>query len=248
MLGNFERNSFLVQLKSRVKKSFHILLLWALLPMISSAQENAVERDGYFWGFYEFEFEVHKDWVFNFKNQVRLNENATRFDYSAFDLGLTYEAAKWVKLTATYRYSLKNHWRDKWLNRHQFRGTISLRHRIDDFKFYNRSRFQTGVEDAFGIGETGASDFFYRNRTRVKYNITNRWDVYAFFEAYFRMGPVEAGDDYVYRTRFGAGANYEINSRESIRIFVVQDEQVRRSRPSQRYFVGFGYMRTIDLH
>lgn len=225
-----------------------ILIFCLLLPVVASAQENAVERDAYFWGYYEFEFELPKDFVANFKNQVRLNENATRFDYTAIDLGLLHKTAKWLRLSATYRYNLKNHWRDGWLNRHQIRGDISVRHKFNDFKVYNRSRFQTGVEDAFGnTAEVGASDWFYRNRTRVKYYINKRWDIYAYFEAYFRMGAKAPAEQYIYRTRVSVGANFELNSRESIRFFLVQDDQERRSRRSQRYFIGFGYNRTIDL-
>lgn len=225
-----------------------ILILCLLLPEVAFAQENAVERDAFFWGYYEFEFELPKDFVANFKNQVRLNENATRFDYTAIDVGLLHKTARWLRLSATYRYNLKNHWRDGWLNRHQIRGNISLRHRFDDFKVYNRSRFQTGVEDAFGAAsEVGTSDWFYRNRTRVKYYINKRWDVYAYFEAYFRLGAKEPAEQYIYRTRVSVGANFALNSRESIRFFLVQDEQERRNRRSQRYFIGLGYNRTIDL-
>ncbi len=215
--------------------------------MLSFSQEDAVERDAFFWGYYEFEFDVHNDWSIGFKNQMRLNENASRFDYTALDVGVEHKTTKWLRLSATYRYSLKNHWRDGWLNRHQLRGNILFRHKINDILFDNRNRFQTGLEDTFGDAESGDNNIFYRNRTRVKIDLSARWDVYAYFEAYFRIGPVGADDGYIYRTRFGAGANYTINSRESIRLFVVQDEQVRRSRPSQRYFIGFGYNRTFDL-
>lgn len=217
------------------------------MPFIVSAQEDPVERDAYFWGYYEFIFELDKKWSLDFKNQVRLNENATRFDYTAVDAGVSYDLTKWLDLNLTYRYNLKNHWSDGWQHSHQLRGNIQFSHGIGDFKFYNRSRFQTGVEDSFDL-TAAADDLFYRNRTRVKYDIGSRWDIYAYFEAYFRMGPPEPDEGSIYRTRVSAGANFEVNSRESIRFFFVQDEQVRRSRPSQRYFFGFGYTRNIELH
>lgn len=231
-----------------MRKMRFILIFCLLLPVIASAQEDAVERDAYFWGFYEFEFELPKDFVANFKNQVRLNENATRFDYTAIDVGLLHKTKKWLRLYVTYRYSLKNHLEDGWLNRHQIRGNISLRHKFEHFKIYNRNRFQTGIEDAFSANdEVGTTEWFYRNRTRVKYYINKRWDVYAFFEAYFRLGAKEPSEQHIYRTRVSVGANFELNSRESIRFFLVQDEQERSNRRSQRYFIGLGYNRTIDL-
>lgn len=224
-----------------------LLSLLTILPATLSAQEDAVERDAYFWGYYEFAFEFHKDWSIDFKNQVRLNENATRFDYTAVDLGLSHKTTRWLRLSATYRYNLKNDLESGWLSRHQFRGNILFRHRFDDLLIDNRNRFQSGVEDVFGGADVSSNNFFYRNRTRLKYDFSARWSVYAYFEAYFRLGPVEQDEGYIYRTRFGAGADYTINSRESIRLFVVQDEQVRGGRPSQRYFVGFGYSRTFEL-
>lgn len=231
-----------------MKKWGSILLCLLILPVALLAQEDPVERDAYFWGYYEFEFELPKDFVANFKNQIRLNENSTRFDYTAVDVGLLHKTARWLRLSVTYRYNLKNHLEDGWLNRHQIRGNISLRHKFENFKVYNRSRFQTGIEDAFGPNEgIGATDWFYRNRTRVKYYVNKRWDIYAYFEGYFRLGVKEPEEHYIYRTRFSVGANFEINSRESVRFFLVQDEQERGNRRSQRYFVGIGYNRTIDL-
>lgn len=231
-----------------LKRPFFFGLALALLPFGANAQESSVERDLYFWGYYEFEFVLHKDWNILFKNQVRLNENVSRFDYTAIDLEIEHETADWLRLSATYRYNLKNDLEDGWLNRHQVRGTASLRYEVDDFRFYNRSRIQTGVEDAFGVAEVSNNDLFYRNRTRVKYSITNRWDVFGYFESYWRLGARAPDEGYIFRKRYGLGADFEVNSRESIRFFYVMDEQIRNSRPSWRYFMGFGYSRTFDLN
>lgn len=229
-----------------VRKRASILIL-ALLPLMISAQESPVERDIFFWGYYDLSFELHKKWSIDFKNQIRLNENATRFDYTAADLGVSYEAARWLDLNVTYRYSLKNHWRDGWRHSHQFRGNVSLTYRLGDFRFYNRNRFQTGMDDSFDLSEV-TDDFYYRNRSRVKYDINKQWDVYAYFEPYFKIGPIEANERRIHRTRTSVGVNYELNSRESIRLFFVHDEQIRRGRPSHRYFIGFGYSRDIKLN
>lgn len=217
------------------------------------AQENTAspspnaEHDLYFWGYYEFSLDISKKFNLNYKNILRLNENITRFDYTAFNLELEYRHAKWMKVYAAYRFNVKNHWRRGWESRHQIRGTVSLRHKFEKFKIYNRSRIQTGVEDAFGDEEVGNTDLFYRNRTRIKYYIDERWDVFAYFEGYFRLGVPEPDDNRIYRKRYGAGLNFQVNPREQYRLFFVTDQQVRRGRQSHRYFIGFGYTRNIEL-
>lgn len=230
-----------------MKKAIITGLTALLLPWGVHAQEESVERDLYFWGYYSFEFVVHKDWNILFKNQVRLNENISRFDYTAIDVEIEHETADWLRLSATYRYNLENDIEDGWLNNHQLRATASLRYDWEDFRIYNRNRVQTGVEDALAAGEVTNNDLFYRNRTRLKYELSRRWEVYGFFEAYFRLGAPEPDEGFIYRKRYGLGADFEVNSRESIRLFYVWDEQVRGGRPSFRYFIGFGYSRSIDL-
>lgn len=221
-----------------------------ILVLVSShlaAQEQKVERDLYFWGYYDFAFRLHKDWNVMVKNQVRLNENISRFDYTTLDAEVEYGAFKWLSLSATYRYTLKNHLKDGWRSEHQVRGTADLSYSLGDFKLYNRNRVQTGVDDVVGNEEASFSKLFYRNRTRVKYAISRRWDAYAYFEAYFRVGVRAPSDGYVYRKRYGAGIDFEVNPRESVRLFYIMDDQIRGGRPSYRYFVGFGYSRKIDL-
>lgn len=211
------------------------------------AQEQNVQRDLYFWGYYDFEFQLHKDWNVALKNQIRLNENVSRFDYTTLDAEIEHETFKWLSLSATYRYTLKNHLKDGWRSEHQVRGTADFSHKLGNFKLYNRNRIQTGVDDVIGDEEASFSQLFYRNRTRVKYSISRRWDAYAYFEAYWRLGVRKPDDGYVYRKRYGAGIDFEVNPRESVRLFYIMDEQVRNSRPSFRYFIGFGYSRTFDL-
>lgn len=223
-----------------------IVILLCVSQKAHAQEPGAIREDLQSWNYYELQFRVHKKWQLNFKNQIRLNENLTRFDYSAFNFELEYRAARWLKFYGSYRYNIKNHIRDGWLNRHQIRGTASLRHRIGDFKFYNRNRIQTGVEDALGESAETNSDLFYRNRTRVKWNFSLRWDVYAFFEAYWRLGAAPPSEGFFYRKRFSVGTNYVLSSRESLRFFIIYQEQVRRSRPDHRYVFGVGYTRTFD--
>lgn len=221
--------------------------IFVLIALQLNAQEQKVQRDLYFWGYYDFEFQLHKDWNVELKNQIRLNENISRFDYTTLDAAIEHETFKWLSLSATYRYTLKNHIEDGWKSEHQVRGTADFSYTIGNFKLYNRNRFQRGVDDIAGSEEASFSQVFYRNRTRVKYEIARRWDAYAYFEAYWRLGARAPGDGYVYRKRYGAGIDFEVNPRESVRLFYIMDEQVRSSRPSFRYFIGFGYSRTIDL-
>jgi len=230
-----------------------VLLVFLLLSKLALAQSEGgegpdVRRDAQTWNYYELAFRVHKKWQLNFKNQIRLNENMTRFDYTAFNFEANYRAARWLRVSGSYRFNIKNHWRDGWLNRHQVRATASLRHRIGDFKFYNRNRIQTGVEDAFSESDETDSNLFYRNRTRVKWTVTERWDVYGFFEAYWRLGKAPVSEGLLYRKRYSVGANYVLSSRESLRVFAVYQDQVRRRRPDQRYVLGIGYTRTFKTY
>lgn len=232
----------------RIKPLLILLIFLISLSPAKGQEAGDVNRDMLFWGFYEFGFRMHRQWAVNFKHQFRLNENISRFDYSAIDAELEFRQSRFLRLYASYRLNTRNHWRDGWRWSQQIRATASLRFNAGDFRFYNRSRLQSGLEDVFDRELNDFNSIFYRNRTRVKYSIDERWDVYAFYEMYFRLGIKHPDESSINRHRYSVGCNFQYNPRENVRVFVMYQDQVRNDRPDQRYFIGVGYTRTIKLY
>jgi hypothetical protein len=214
-----------------------------------SAQEAELRRlprqDAAVWAYYEFEYKLKKRWYVHYKNQYRINENISRFDYTFFDVGLDYQPKKWLNISGAYVFNLKNHYKRGLLFRHQVYANATFKYRFGDFRISSRNQIQTNIEDVFSAEEMDAQSLFYRNKIGLRWYVHKKWRIQTTGEVYFRLGIRPPHEDYIYRQRYILGITHRISKRDQIELYYLFQRQIRQRRPDYIYVIGVGYSRTL---
>lgn len=215
--------------------------------MLFPAASIAQTKDAALWASYSLDRKLSKQFYWHFSTQYRINENFTRFDYMFYDIGLNFKPTKNIEIEGAYVWNFKNSTRRKGLdNRHQFYTNAILGFNVGDFKINNRNRFQSSLEDENLAAEPdGLPDFFYRNKTTVRYKALNEIMPFIYSEFYFRLNHKQIWEDPVYRTRYGIGLEYKISKRKRIELYYMIQRQIRRKQPDYIYVIGIGFEQTI---
>lgn len=222
--------------------------LLVVLCVLMAVPALGQRSDAMFWGSFAIDKDLDKNTQFNFKTQGRLNNNYSSFDYAFFDFGVSRKFAKWVKADIAYVYNTKRVFfgdSHVMLPRHQVYATVVLRQKFGKFKIMNRNRFQTELEDGQFGEDSQNTDYFYRNKTTLRYKVNKTWLPYTSYEMYYRLSGFRANEPTIYRHRVSVGTYYYISKRRRIDIYYLVQLQQRRSQPDYRHVIGLSYERSL---
>lgn len=195
---------------------------------------------------YSLDKKINKEWYWHFSTQYRLNNNFSRFDYMFYDVGLNFKPTKNTEFEAAYVWNFKNSIERKGLdNRSQFYASIFWGIRAGVFKINNRNRIQSSLEDENLTDGNSRSDFFYRNKTSIRYKDLDDFTPFAYVELYWRLNNKNVWENTIYRTRYGIGLEYKISKRKRIELYYMIQQQIKRRQPDYIYIIGLGFEQTI---
>jgi len=210
------------------------ILFFNALIFNSFSQRN----DAALWAGIELDKGIYKKLDGHLKMAGRLNENFTHADYSFIDLGVDFKLNKYIGVTSAYVMNFKNsRMGNDWNTRHQWYGNVKLKYKLGDFKFTNRNQLQTNLEDS----RTNRGDWFYRNKTKITYQINKQFSPYIGYEAYFLLGYKPQNERGTYRNRYTAGLEYSLNKRSSFSLGYLVQTQTRRNAPDRIFAITAGY-------
>jgi hypothetical protein len=222
-----------------------VALFVLLISAISSIGDLYAQRsDAMFWASLALDKDLDKKTQFNFKTQGRMRDNYRSFDYAFFDFGLSRKVVKGVKVDLAYVFNTKRVFFGEqhiMLPRHQVYGTVRLSRKWNTLKLMNRNRIQTQLEDGQFVETTKNTDYFYRNKTTLRWRPNKTWMPYCSYEAYFRLTGFRAHEPDVYRHRFSAGTYYYLSKRRRIDVYYLYQRQQRQSQPDHRHAIGISY-------
>lgn len=228
-----------------------IALMMAFVCWLSPAL-NAQRSDAMIWASYALDKDLDKKTQFNFKTQGRMRENWSTFDYAFFDFGFSRKVIKGLKVDLAYVFNTKRTFLGKrhvMLPRHQVYGTVRYAFKFGpdrQFKFMNRNRLQTQLEDGQFDEEVNAPfDYFYRNKSTIRWRPNKTWMPYTSYEMYFRLSGFRANEPQIYRHRFSLGTYYYISKRRRIDVYYLYQLQQRRGQPDMRHAIGVSYERSL---
>lgn len=181
-----------------------------------------------------------------------MRDNWSTFDYAFFDFGFSRKLVKGLKVDLAYVFNTKRRFfgkRHVMLPRHQVYGTIRYAFKFGSerqFKVMNRNRFQTQLEDGqFDEDINAPFDYFYRNKSTLRWRPNKTWMPYASYEMYFRLSGFRANEPQIYRHRFSVGTYYYISKRRRVDFYYLFQLQQRRSQPDMRHAIGISYERSL---
>ncbi len=173
---------------------------------------------------------LNKNHEFYAKFQSRLSDNFSTYNYSFVDFGLSNRITKNIKFDFSYVLNTRRRYENEgfvYIPRHQIYANITFKRNIMRFRIANRNQVQTDLEDGNFDGSRMGTDYFYRNKTTIKYKTSKKIEPYIYYEWYLRMNHQRDREDFIYRQRMSAGLEYRISKRKSISCFYMLQRQIR---------------------
>lgn len=183
------------------------------------------------------------------KTQVRFMDNFQSFTYNFIDVGISNRITKGISIDISYVLNTRRRYVTEsfvYQPRHQVYGNITFKKEIGKWRLANRNQFQTDLEDGqFSTSYNGSMDYFYRNKSTIKFKPNKKIEPYVFYEMYFRMNNKRDWEDAIYRHRICGGIEYNLTKRKSISCYYLFQQQVKRKGPDYVNAIGIAYNYTF---
>lgn len=146
--------------------------LFLMTLMLAPAQANAQNTTDFGAQLSaEYQQKAFNNWFFSVKEEVRFNENVSRYARSKTMLGVDYKLPRYGLKIGGGVYYL-NRYTDKNIYRNKYRFDVNISYKYDyrNWDFAYRMRFQWLFHDETRSYHNYTPDFYWRNRASVAYS------------------------------------------------------------------------------
>lgn len=162
------------------------------------------------------------------EEQLRLRGNSSQLRQLFTDAGIQYEVIKNLSVSGNYRYIIKPFRIDQRLY-----TDISYSWKKKNFKITPRIRLQ------HEFVKNNIANNYIRPKIEFEYKVTKTFKPFIsgelFYHALYYKGSVF--DEY----RLSAGASYDFNKKNSLKLFYLQQQQFNVNAAQQNHVLGVGY-------
>ncbi|PWH86114.1 DUF2490 domain-containing protein [Brumimicrobium oceani] len=215
---------------------YFLFLLLLVLSTIASAQ---ITEDARLWTGISISKEFN-DLEFTLGTEYRLDENFSHTDKVLGEIGAEYKLSKRFSAGANYRYARDNDYEEySYELSHRFDIGVEYDIKFWEFKFKNRVKYQIQTAP---IEENNPT--YIRNKTTLEYKIENKKkDIKPFisYEFHYQLNDQMT----INRSRFSAGSKFDLNKRNSIKLFYIYEYKFNRKNLQVGHIYGVSY--SIDL-
>lgn len=225
-----------------------LVSLFACLFFVSNAfsQEEYTE-DLESWTSLNVKHKLNNKWAFNLEGQLRLKENVSEVDEYFGELSTYYSLSKNFKLGVGLRYIREN---DNvgniqgYENHFRYNLDASYKHKLKDFSFNYRLRYQNKNELGISTSEGDYAKQNLRFKTSLEYNINN-WKLDPKFSAeIFNRFEKDDGSEFSkYRLTFGT--EYKFKTLGTMGLFYRIVRELNESVPETTNIIGLKYTYTL---
>ena len=129
---------------------FFVLMIFFLYD----TKAQLPQEDAALWTNMYLEKKIVKRFNVHLNQQVRFNNNISRFHFAYADVGLTYKVAKFMNATMDYVYIERHHISNKhnseyFSTRHQFYFNLTFKYDINKFRLNYRTMVQAQIKDVY---------------------------------------------------------------------------------------------------
>jgi hypothetical protein len=216
-----------------------LLLLFICLGFRSSGQVN----DAGMWLDLNLEKKITPVLSACFTEEIRLNENITEVGLLYSDLGLSYKFGNKFKLGANYRFTKKKRLDDTYQNFHSWYFDASYREKLKPVNMILRLRYQSKYTESFTWEDGVVAKSHIRTKLTLKYDLNEKFEPYAYGEAFFRLNdPVYYPFD---QLRLCAGVEYTFNRMHKIDLYYLICKEYNVKHPETDFVIGVSYSVTF---
>lgn len=222
-------------------------IVFALLILASSQRVYSQTEDLCLWTTVSVNKDLGKKLQVGIDQEVRFRDNISTLNLVYTNVGVTYKVTDYFKASLVYRFIDKHKDDFTWGQRHRISGDLIFKVKPGRFICSARLRLQAewrgnGYESNFG----NVPEVYLRNQYKFGYKLTDQIEPYVGTELRWQVqNPRIAYHDGFDRTRFFAGANYEVNKKNVIGGYFMLQKEWNTSNPETLYIIGLEY--TLNL-
>ena len=222
------------------------LFLGFYLPVAAQTYYN----DAQLWAALYIEKSLNDRFRLHFKHQSRITQNISWYNRFYIAGGVSYRAARWLRIRTDYAFVEKRRPDDAFAVRHQLRGSLIFKHVIRRWRFIYRNMSQLRFNDPFTTAAGYVPRYFNRNKLVIKYEATKRFTFYVYEEVFVPVynQRIRTPD----RIRSGIGTAVNVTQNQELRVYFMLQNQLQKTdwyegdsdaadRLTNRYVYGVTY-------
>jgi hypothetical protein len=220
-----------------------VVLILMVIAIIGYAQDEA---DHGFRTEVTIEKRLGKKFAIDLEEELRFNQNISRFDLINSSLGASYQPVKPLKFALSYRFTAKHTLNEEYSFRHRLALDVFFRYDVLDFRFIYRNRIQSELKNYLSSTLGKSPAWQWRNKFTLKYSFK---DISPYLGAEFYYQIKDARNPLLdrnwFRHRIFAGIDYKIKKRNELGIFILIQRGVDYDDPRDLNVLGLKYSLTL---
>ncbi len=222
-------------------KAFYILVILFNFSLTFSQNTS----DAGMWTTLSLQKEINKKIFLTLDQEFRLKENYSRLNLFYTNLGIGYKLTKNAKIEFVYRAIEKYTLDNDFSFRHRIMVDVSFKKKLSRLSIANRVRYQTEVKDYYTSEKGRYAEQFLRDKVEIKLDIDKKITPFISCEVRYQISvPYSKSSAYnneIHRVRFAAGLDYKINSRNTVGLYYLIQNEFYISHPEHNYILGLQY-------
>lgn len=225
------------------KKQFS-LVLYLFLFFINKSIAQHVYADAGMWMTFSLDKKLNDKFTASIDQEFRLKENLSQINLFYTNLGIAYKIHKKLRASFIYRWTAKNDNQIGYYTKHRIMFDILYKEKLNKkFTFAYRHRFQFENNRIFSSENGRLIESFMRGKFELDYNITKKLKAYISEELRFQMAdPRNAESNFgLHRFRHALGFDYNLDSKQTIGLYYLIQNESQVYKPNELYIVGIQY-------
>lgn len=227
----------------------YVLFVSIISLIFSNHAVTQISHDSGLWLSIGADKKLNKKQELYTKTQVRFMDNFQAFSYNFIDIGISNRITKNIYADLSYVLNTRRSYISEsfvYQPKHQVYCNLTFKKDIANWRLANRNQFQTDLEDGqFSAGNNGLMDYFYRNKSTIKFKPNKKIEPFVFYEMYFRLNNKRNWENHIYRNRICGGFEYNLTKRKSINCYYLFQQQVKRKGHDYVNAIGIAYNYTF---
>lgn len=212
-----------------------LVLILLLLGWQSSAQTHDLET----WLGADLKFELSKRFDLVLGQQLRMDQMTTRFDQYFVEPELRW-GRKGFRLSAAYRFAVKNGLPGSTFTRHRYQVNAGYKHELGPMSVATRFRFQQVVNTIRGSENlpNGSDRMTFRQKLSVSYSKPKKAQPFIQCEYFIPLGVSEST---ISTMRYRAGTDIDLPKKQELTLFYTLEHVRDSQQPEYYHTIGIMY-------
>ena len=194
------------------------------------------------WSEFTLEKKLSKKLSLEFEEEVRFDQNISRFDLLHSSIGLNYRLIKELRFAFAYRFTGDYTINDKFSYRHRLSFDALYRYGLQNLTFTYRSRIQSEIKNYYSSPNGKYPAWVWRNKLTAKYSF-KKTSPFIGAELFYQIYNTRNIDQNLSwpKQRAFVGFDYKINKRNEVGASFKLQRGVDDIDPKEYNVIGFSY-------